>query len=67
MRRGERRFRGRIVLVHTFQGPSLRGVLLDATKHTWLLGSVTEIDHDAQLAGQVAVPRANGFLQVPEN
>lgn len=65
MRRGvERRFEGRIVVVHTFNGPSLRGLLVKAAKDAWLLASVTDLDHDAQLAGQIAIPRPNGFLQV---
>jgi hypothetical protein len=63
-RRVERSFEGRTVTVHTFQGPSFQGVLFKAGRDAWLLASVTDLDHDAKLAGQVAIPRSNGVLQV---
>lgn len=62
----ERRWIGRTVVIHTFRGPSLQGVLLEAHKDCWALGHVRHLDEDQQLAGQVAVPRVNGFLQLSE-
>lgn len=67
MRRSiEQQWVGRTVVVHTFRGPSLQGVLLAAHKDAWALGHVRHLDEDAPLAGQVAVPRINGFLQLSE-
>lgn len=65
-RRVERSFEGHVVVVHTFTGPSLQGVLVSAGRDAWLLGGVTHLDDDVTLSGQVSVPRANGYLQLPK-
>lgn len=63
MRRGERRFEGRIVIVHTFDGPSFQGVLTCAHREAWTLAGVTHMDSDQALKGEITIPRVNGYLQ----
>lgn len=53
------RFTGQDVVIHTIQGPSLRGTLFGADGDAVCLVQVTHLDQDAELAGQIGVPWSN--------
>jgi hypothetical protein len=66
--RGLRRYEKRTVVVH-HSGPSIRGVLLHAYRDCFVLAHAKSLDDDADLGGEVVVPRAPGVwmqAHVPE-
>jgi hypothetical protein len=57
--RGLRAHIGQDIVIHTIQGPSLRGVLCGASWDGVRLVSTKHLDEDEDLSGQVGVPWAN--------
>lgn len=67
MRRPEplRRYEGELVIAHCPPGPSIRGVLVNAYPGSFVLGAAHSLDDEADLAGEIVIPRSPGvFLQV---
>jgi hypothetical protein len=66
LKRGLRSFEGRTVVVHNAPGPSIRGVLLHAHRDCLIVAHADSLDDQADLGGEVVIPRTPGlWLQVP--
>lgn len=66
LKRGLRRFEGRTIVAHNPPGPSLQGVLLHAYRDCLVLAHARSLDDEADLGGEVVVPRTPGlWLQSP--
>lgn len=67
MSRGLRRLQRKSVVLHTGDGQSFRGVLLDTYRDSLVLVEAEHLDGDVrvELAGHVVIPRRNvSWLQV---
>jgi hypothetical protein len=60
-----KRYIGRQIAVHDLHGgPSFQGVLMEAFPATILLRAVRNLDEEADLQGEVGLPRQNAWWQV---
>lgn len=63
---GLRSYEGRTVLVHS-PTTSIRGVLLHAYRDCFVLAHAKSLDQDADLAGEVVIPKTPGvWMQAVE-
>ena len=60
MRRGLRRYEHQTITVHQSNGPSLQGVLLHAYRDCLVLGHARSLDDNADLGGEIVIPRGPG-------
>lgn len=59
-RSGLRRFERRTVIAHVPPGPSIKGVLVHAYRDSFVIAHARSLDDEADLAGDVVIPRGPG-------